>query len=931
MSTLRTQALRYVLLPGIVPRIWALLSGGFGHIAWFMALIYNSVDLLPSGHPYLNITNRGRYGIRHVVAQAANNLVFSRHNIDQIVVFFTLLAGVVLLLVQVALLLFALFTSQDVMAQTTYYGFDIPGVRDMFFVNSPYGHGSSVNGEAQDLAFIVFEKVFGVQNIFKSCISNTAVACEGLRGNTINTPGTFPYPIHLALHDLLRFYSFGIFIISVFIILYLIVVLVGETAVSGTPFGQRANKVWMVIRLIVFSALLVPLNIGVANGGLNGAQILTFWIAKGGSNLATNAWGRFNDNLVGTYLGETESLIAQPEIPELQGLLQYMFIAKVCKMVTEEQYPELSTGNGMVGAGVQPYLVRPPGQYHMMPNAPDALDANTTDFDVAIQHVDHGNITIRFGVIDERPDPPVPLPDPSTPGFNIDDYSDTKYTEQWGHVFPYCGDIQVQLTHLDQSGSAMSGSMKITKYYYDMVLAMWNDTLLTDHAECVLREADNSLSNVSCPSLPGTTDFQFLYQNYQGDMRTQLPLMIEEQIQNADWVVPPELREKGWAGAGIWFNRIAHMNGKLTTALLTLPVVTQFPFVMTSVARQQVAHDLDISGEKMFNPEVTGNYALTYPMPNDQNVARALYLAYILSERADMDEDMFTYKTGNTFVDMINWLFGTSGIYNIRNNTDVHPLAQLTTLGKSMMEASVRNLGYTFMSGMGKMALDGVPKQLVGVAGEFFKIIAFSTLAMSFAMYAILPFMPFIYFFFAFSGWIKSIFEAIVAMPLWALAHLRIDGNGLPGQGGMNGYYLLLEIFLRPVLIIFGLLASINIYSAMVRALNNTYDLVVINVAGSDAVTAANTGTADLVAAMRNPIDEFMFTGVYVIIVFLSGQACFKLVDSIPNQILRWFGTNIATFQENAGDPAGKTLDMSYKGITMGANQLEGGALAFIL
>ena len=54
--------------------------------------------------------------------------------------------------------------------------------------------------------------------------------------------------------------------------------------------------------------------------------------------------------------------------------------------------------------------------------------------------------------------------------------------------------------------------------------------------------------------------------------------------------------------------------------------------------------------------------------------------------------------------------------------------------------------------------------------------------------------MPFIYFFFALAGWIKSIFEAVVAMPLRALAHLRIDGEGLPGPGATNGYFLLLEI-----------------------------------------------------------------------------------------------------------------------------------------
>src|SRR5690606_34642959 len=96
---------------------------------------------------------------------------------------------------------------------------------------------------------------------------------------------------------MLRFYSFGIFIISVLIILYFIAAIVGETAATGTPFGQRYNHAWAPVRLIMFFALLVPLNIGSANGGFNAAQLITFWAAKTGSNFATNAWGRFNQDL----------------------------------------------------------------------------------------------------------------------------------------------------------------------------------------------------------------------------------------------------------------------------------------------------------------------------------------------------------------------------------------------------------------------------------------------------------------------------------------------------------------------------------------------------------------------------------------------------------------------------------------------------------
>ena len=106
------------------------------------------------------------------------------------------------------------------------------------------------------------DRVFGVENIFDSCISRGG-GCENLRGQPASGEGTnqtYPFPTHLALHKMLEFYSYGIFVISVFIILYMVARIVGETATTGVPFGERINKTWVPIRLILFLALLIPLS-----------------------------------------------------------------------------------------------------------------------------------------------------------------------------------------------------------------------------------------------------------------------------------------------------------------------------------------------------------------------------------------------------------------------------------------------------------------------------------------------------------------------------------------------------------------------------------------------------------------------------------------------------------------------------------------------
>jgi len=85
---------KYTFTPGILPQIREITKGGFGYLAYLMAVVYHSVRILPDNHPYLRQENLGKYGIRDVIAVAANHVRFSKQNIDQILIFFAILSGV---------------------------------------------------------------------------------------------------------------------------------------------------------------------------------------------------------------------------------------------------------------------------------------------------------------------------------------------------------------------------------------------------------------------------------------------------------------------------------------------------------------------------------------------------------------------------------------------------------------------------------------------------------------------------------------------------------------------------------------------------------------------------------------------------------------------------------------------------------------------
>lgn len=126
---------------------------------------------------------------------------------------------------------------------------------------------------------------------------------------------------------------------------------------------------------------------------------------------------------------------------------------------------------------------------------------------------------------------------------------------------------------------------------------------------------------------------------------------------------------------------------------------------------------------------------------------------------------------------------------------------------------------------------------------------------------------------------------------------------------------MVFEIFIRPILIVFGLIASILIFASLVKVLNEIFYLVIANMSGHDPIdstacfkspdaasdtSGGKTGTD----FMRGTIDEFFYTIVYAIVVYMIGLSCFKLIDLIPNNILRWMGAGVKSFNDLRGDSA---------------------------
>ena len=800
-------------------------NSGFSQIAFFMAVILQSVNLLPALHPYANSATIGRFGLRHVLAESGRNLQFDRAHIDQIVVYFSLLIGIVILFMQCCILVVSLIVNPALAAMPSNYG-------EFFVTQNPFN----------DIAFILLDRVFGVQNMFNSCVAQNAPCL----GSTVSD-GPFPFPFHYALHSMFRIYSLALMVIAVLIFCYFIVAIVTETAQDGTPFGRRFNHVWAPLRMVTALGLLVPIGLT----GLNSGQYITLFAAKWGSGFATNAWLLFNEVLTGTYLGEQQRLIATPKVPEIDRLIQFLLVAKTCERAHLYAHNQ----------EIRPYVVK--SQLSLQPNM---LYLNS-DFNTALQFSNYQSIEVRFGYEDR-----------------------VAFKSYKGFVAPICGSFVFHVVDLHEPGA-----QQMQTFYYSQIQAIYNQ--LHDSGDTIARRnlAKDSV-NIKAPIETQRTQ---IMEEQMRRFREAVDQSVQAQAASNDF--DEDLTAYGWAGASIWYNKMAQMNGAVTAAVFNIPKPKLFPQVLEYVLERKRQHDADIPSVGRFNREMADGYTVPFESATEGNIYDAEHDAYQIFENEDtgrLNREQIA-QTNNVAIDVINFFFGTEGLFNIRQNADIHPLAQLSAVGKSLIESTIRNIALAVGAGAALVSFNG---NIAGIASGLFLSVGMIGITAGFALFYVIPFLPFLYFFFSVGGWIKGIFEAMVGVPLWALAHIRIDGQGLPGDAAANGYYLLFEIFLRPILMLFGLLGSILLFAAMVRVLNDIFDLVVHNLTGFDLENMNNDDWTDI-EFYRGALDEFFFTIIYTMLVYMIGVSSFKMVYLVPNQILRWMGASVSTFGDQTEDP----------------------------
>lgn len=204
-----------------------------------------------------------------------------------------------------------------------------------------------------------------------------------------------------------------------------------------------------------------------------------------------------------------------------------------------------------------------------------------------------------------------------------------------------------------------------------------------------------------------------------------------------------------------------------------------------------------------------------------------------------------------------------------------------------------------------------------------------------------IPFLPYMIFTFGSIAWLMVVIEAMVAAPIVALGVTHPEGHDAFGKGE-QAIMILLNVFLRPAMMIIGYIAAIALTYVSVWIINagfaNAMSFIQGNASGSTwnfsgggsaqslAEQAAHINTTQGYTGWAGIYGFFFSILIYTTMYLVVVQKAFTLITVLPDKVLRWIGGQPeSTGQEAAqwGEEAKGQVSKGGDSTTKAAQQID--------
>ncbi len=201
-------------------------------------------------------------------------------------------------------------------------------------------------------------------------------------------------------------------------------------------------------------------------------------------------------------------------------------------------------------------------------------------------------------------------------------------------------------------------------------------------------------------------------------------------------------------------------------------------------------------------------------------------------------------------VPMINTAF------KVINNMSLSPIIDLANLGAYFIQNTL--YGYMTMFAVSVIAvyfpvafIGQIIQMMLAFMMPFYMAWLTYFLSIGFTTLFYVPMVPYIIFIFGAVAWIFLVIEAVLAGPLVALLMTSPEGEGLLGNKGEQGLILLVNLFLRPSLMIIGFITGIALSYVNIWMLNESYSIA------ADYIRSPPDRSRDFARGWRNIAKDY--------------------------------------------------------------------------
>lgn len=180
-----------------------------------------------------------------------------------------------------------------------------------------------------------------------------------------------------------------------------------------------------------------------------------------------------------------------------------------------------------------------------------------------------------------------------------------------------------------------------------------------------------------------------------------------------------------------------------------------------------------------------------------------------------------------------------------------------------------------------------------------------------------IPFLPFMIFTFGVIAWVMVVIEAMVAAPIVALGITHPEGGEAFGKSE-HALMILMNVFLRPTMMIIGYIAAIGLCYVSVWIINTGFGHVIQFIQGSPDGSPWKGGTG--YTNWAGIYGLFFSVLIYTVMYLIVTEKSFNLIYMLPDQILRWIGSQ----PEHIGAESARWGEESKQKVTQAGDKSEG-------